>query len=98
MESLLSDARLPEEIQAFKATAELLATLKQRLPNSYVPPLEERHKRATLVNVSSLTPTRHAHEPPELTMPAPLRSPCALPPQQPTTPTTTTRGHPQTRP
>ncbi|TNY19977.1 hypothetical protein DMC30DRAFT_398946 [Rhodotorula diobovata] len=62
MESLLSDARLPEEIQAFKATAELLATLKQRLPNSYVPPLEERHKRATLVNVPVCAPPTTAHD------------------------------------
>ncbi|GAA5851727.1 hypothetical protein JCM9279_004385 [Rhodotorula babjevae] len=62
MESLLTDTRLPEEIQAFKATAELLATLKQRYPNSYIPPVEERHKRPTLVNVPVCAPPTTAHD------------------------------------
>ena len=62
MESLLTDTRLPEEIQAFKATAELLATLKQRFPNSYIPPVEERHRRPTLVNVRPLSSLPAAHQ------------------------------------
>ncbi|GAA5942607.1 hypothetical protein JCM3775_003654 [Rhodotorula graminis] len=62
MESLLSDTRLPEEIQSFKATAELLATLKQRYPNSYIPPVEERHKRPTLVNVPVCPPPTTGHD------------------------------------
>ncbi|BGP40066.1 hypothetical protein JCM10449v2_004024 [Rhodotorula kratochvilovae] len=62
MESLLSDTRLPDEIHAFKATADLLASLKQRYPASYAPPLEERSKRPTLVNVPVCSPPTSAHD------------------------------------
>lgn len=55
MESLISETRLPEELAAFKATAGLLATQKIRYSSTYVPPLQDRHRKATLVNVSSLS-------------------------------------------
>lgn len=51
MESLISDTRLPDDLAAFKATAGLLATQKIRYSANYVPPIEERHRKATLVNV-----------------------------------------------
>jgi hypothetical protein len=53
MESLLSDSSIQAELAAFKATADLLASQKLRLANSFVPPVEQRPKRATLVNVSN---------------------------------------------
>ncbi|GAA5879849.1 hypothetical protein JCM1840_006972 [Sporobolomyces johnsonii] len=56
MESLLSDIKLREELEAFKATAGVLATQKLRFPSSYVPPLEDRPKKATLVNVPVCDP------------------------------------------
>ncbi|GAA5881868.1 hypothetical protein JCM3774_005759 [Rhodotorula dairenensis] len=56
MESLLSDSSIQAELAAFKATADLLASQKLRLPNSFIPPVEQRHKRATLVNVPVCPP------------------------------------------
>jgi len=55
MESLITETRLPEELNAFKATAGLLATQKIRYSANYVPPLEERQRKATLVNVRTLS-------------------------------------------
>ena len=52
MESLISETSLPQELAAFKATAGLLATQKIRYSYNYVPPLQGRHRKATLVNVS----------------------------------------------
>ncbi|GJN89376.1 hypothetical protein Rhopal_002356-T1 [Rhodotorula paludigena] len=62
MESLISDTSLPAEIQALKATADLLASQKLRYPNSYTPPVEERHKRPTLVNVPVCEPPSTSHD------------------------------------
>ncbi|KWU41784.1 hypothetical protein RHOSPDRAFT_36672 [Rhodotorula sp. JG-1b] len=56
MESLLSDSSIQAELAAFKATADLLASQKLRLANSFVPPVEQRPKRATLVNVPVCAP------------------------------------------
>ncbi|GAA5964680.1 hypothetical protein JCM21900_000329 [Sporobolomyces salmonicolor] len=56
MESLLSDVKLRDELEAFKATAGVLATQKLRFPSAYVPPLEDRPKKATLVNVPVCDP------------------------------------------
>ncbi|GAA5989457.1 hypothetical protein JCM10908_000482 [Rhodotorula pacifica] len=56
MESLLTDSSIQAELAAFKATADLLASQKIKLSNSYIPPVEERHKRATLVNVPVCAP------------------------------------------
>jgi len=53
MEPLISETRLSEELAAFKATAGLLATQKIRYSSNYVPPLQDRHRKPTLVNVSS---------------------------------------------
>ncbi|GAA5962066.1 hypothetical protein JCM8115_002903 [Rhodotorula mucilaginosa] len=56
MESLLSDSSIQAELAAFKATADLLASQKLRLANSFVPPVEQRPKRATLINVPVCAP------------------------------------------
>lgn len=56
MEHLLSDSAIQGELAAFKATADLLASQKLALPNSYCPPLNQRHKRATLVQVPVCAP------------------------------------------
>lgn len=56
MEALISETRLPEELAAFKATAGLLATQKIRYSSNYVPPLQDRHRKATLVNVPVCEP------------------------------------------
>ncbi|GAA5960751.1 hypothetical protein JCM3765_007320 [Sporobolomyces pararoseus] len=56
MESLISETSLPQELAAFKATAGLLATQKIRYSSNYVPPLQDRHRKATLVNVPVCEP------------------------------------------
>ncbi|GAA6010792.1 hypothetical protein JCM11491_002948 [Sporobolomyces phaffii] len=56
MESLISETRLAEELAAFKATAGLLATQKIRYSSTYVPPVQDRHRKATLVNVPVCEP------------------------------------------
>ncbi|BGP24632.1 ubiquitin family protein [Rhodotorula toruloides] len=56
MEQLLNDHDLSAEIQNLRATVDLLASQKLRYPNNYVPPVEERHRRATLVNVPVCEP------------------------------------------
>ncbi|GAA6027125.1 hypothetical protein JCM8097_002411 [Rhodosporidiobolus ruineniae] len=56
MEHLLSDTALAGELQSVKTTAELLASQKLRYPHNYVPPVEDRHRRATLVNVPVVEP------------------------------------------
>ncbi|GAA6057589.1 hypothetical protein JCM3770_005400 [Rhodotorula araucariae] len=78
MESLLSDTRLPDEIHAFKATAELLASLKQLLPNHYVPPKEDRHKRPTLANVPVCSPPTSSHDDDDSDAAAPADATLAL--------------------
>ncbi|GAA5885047.1 hypothetical protein JCM16303_006378 [Sporobolomyces ruberrimus] len=62
MESLISETRLPEELAAFKATAGLLATQKIRYSSTYVPPLQDRHRKATLVNVPVCEPPTTSSE------------------------------------
>ncbi|BGP32060.1 hypothetical protein JCM10296v2_003839 [Rhodotorula toruloides] len=61
MEQLLNEHELSAEIQSLRATVDLLASQKLRYPNNYVPPVEERHKRATLVNVPVCEPPTTTH-------------------------------------
>ncbi|GAA6063676.1 hypothetical protein JCM10212_000412 [Sporobolomyces blumeae] len=56
MESLITETRLRDELEAFKATAALLATQKVRYSHQYVPPLEGRTRKPTLVNVPVCEP------------------------------------------
>lgn len=51
-ETLLDDNKLAEELSAFKRHAEVLGQHKLKFPNNYAPPMEHRHKKPTLVNVS----------------------------------------------
>lgn len=51
-ETLLSDAKLHDELNFIKRHTELLASNQIQHESAYVPPLEHRHKKATLVNVS----------------------------------------------
>lgn len=52
MESLLTDTKLHEELESFKRHADVLGGHKLKYADNYVPPLEHRHKKPTLVNVS----------------------------------------------
>ncbi|GAA5907865.1 ubiquitin family protein [Sporobolomyces salmoneus] len=62
MESLIPESRLAEELAAFKATAGLLATQKIRFSSNYVPPLQDRHRKPTLVNVPVCEPPSTSSE------------------------------------
>lgn len=52
-ETLLDDSKLADELSAFKRHAEVLGQHKLKFPNTYAPPMEHRHKKPTLVNVSA---------------------------------------------
>ncbi|GAA5977834.1 hypothetical protein JCM11641_006086 [Rhodosporidiobolus odoratus] len=56
MEKLLTDQQLQTELATFKATADLLASQKLRYPHAYVPPVEDRSRKPTLVNVPVVEP------------------------------------------
>ncbi|BGP16156.1 hypothetical protein JCM10213_006091 [Rhodosporidiobolus nylandii] len=56
MEQLLTDAQLQSELQALRTTADLLASQKLRYPHGYIPPVEERPRKPTLVNVPVVEP------------------------------------------
>ncbi|GAA5899187.1 hypothetical protein JCM6882_009278 [Rhodosporidiobolus microsporus] len=56
MEQLLSDTAIAGELNSAKTTADLLASQKLRYSNNYVPPIEERPRKATLVNVPVCEP------------------------------------------
>ncbi|GAA5824060.1 hypothetical protein JCM11251_001505 [Rhodosporidiobolus azoricus] len=56
MEQLLSDSALAGELNSIKTTADLLASQKLRYSHNYVPPIEERPRKATLVNVPVCEP------------------------------------------
>ncbi|KAM0787821.1 hypothetical protein ACM66B_003875 [Microbotryomycetes sp. NB124-2] len=56
METILSDTKLHDELDFVKRQADILATQRLKYPSNYVPPIEHRQKKPTLVNIAVVEP------------------------------------------
>ncbi|KAK4049116.1 hypothetical protein OIO90_005586 [Microbotryomycetes sp. JL221] len=56
MEAILSDTKLHDELDFVKRQADMLATQRLKYPSTYVPPIEHRQKKPTLVDIAVVEP------------------------------------------
>ncbi|KAK4046082.1 hypothetical protein OIV83_006362 [Microbotryomycetes sp. JL201] len=56
METILSDTKLHDELDFVKRQADILATQRLKYVSTYIPPIEHRHKKPTLVNIAVVEP------------------------------------------